>query len=722
MNFHLKAYFLCVSLFFVLFSVQASNITNTRIGIKPLFTRVVFDLDKQPNIYNVKYRMSPDRIVIDFTKGKINRSAIKTTDNYKLIKKISGTNISDNGLSVEIELSEPANFKHFILPPTKKAGYRLVIDITKGKHKFTDKPQTVIPDISKPTKIIIKDNNNVTNYKSDAISIYDNPILTDATLDRLFQPFLGNTQLREAHNIEPALKNKVAVQQKAEEIITKKQSDNSPKFDVRGYKIIGNTLLDLDVLKNSIKPYVGKDQNFTDVQHALEALELSYRKRGYGMVQVYLPEQELNKGIIAFKVIEPVISTLKVQGANYFDLENIEKSIISLKKGKTPNTKDISQNLALVNENPAKKISIEFLASDEDGYLNTLVKVNDKIPYRFSLSLDNTGTESTGELRAGLAFQHSNITNNDDVFSFQYTTSEKSSALNSYSFGYHLPLYSLNSSIDIFAGYSKVDSGIIQNLYKVSGKGNIFGSRFNQFLSKKGNYTHRLSYGLDYRSYDTDAVLLTGGGSIIPDIKVQPISLTYSGQWTSPGKASGFNVQFHHNLFASEDDTAQFNASRNGAKANYTIFRFGLEHAQSFAKTWQWRVSMTGQHTSDALISGEQFGVGGANSVRGYNERDISNDKGIQATAEIYSPNFANSLGINGDMRSLIYFDSAQVSRNLPQPGDTTSSSISSVGLGIRLIYKDNLTLKLDYASPMKATLTQEKGDNKLHAALKYTF
>lgn len=722
MTYKKHTFFLSILLFSMHFPSWSANIKDIRIGNKKDFTRVVFDLDKPPSIYNVKYLESPDRIILDFTSGNINKKAIKSTSAYPLIKTINGTNIRNNGMSIEIELDHSANFKHFILPPSKKTGYRLVLDITKGKHRFRDKPQTVIPDITKPKKNITVEQNNVTNYKSDAIELYDTPVLTDATIERLFQPFLGNTQLRETYDIDSALKNKPTIQQKVKQIIAKKEIDNSPKFNIRGYKVIGNTLLSLDILKKSIKPFVGNERSFTDVQRALEALEISYQNRGYGMVQVYLPEQELDKDIISFKVIEPVIRTLKVQGANHFSLENIQKSIVSLIKGNTPNTKEISRNLALINENPAKKISVEFLASDTDGFLNTLINVKDKTPYNFSISLDNTGTESTGELRAGLAFQHANITDHDDVLSFQYTTSEKSSALNSYSLGYHLPLYTINSSVDIFAGYSKVDSGIIQNLYKVSGKGNIFGSRFNQILSKINNYTHRLSYGLDYRSYDTDAVLLSGGGSIIPDIKVQPISLTYSGQWTSPGRASGFNVQIHHNIFASEKDNSEFNASRTNAKANYTVFRFGVEHAQSFVETWQWRVAMTGQQTSNALISGEQFGIGGANSVRGYNERDVSNDKGLQATAEIYTPNIANLVSLKGDMRGLFFYDAAQVSRNLPQPGDTTSASISSIGMGIRMIYKDNFTFKLDFASPLKSTLTQVKGENKVHAALKYTF
>lgn len=706
MIFKKHTYLLCIFFLCAHSQVWAINIENIRIGSEKLFTRVVLDLSAKPDIYNIKYKTSPDRIIIDFAKGSINKNAIQSTAAYPLIKKINGTNFRENGFSLEFELQQAANFKHFILPPTNNTEHRLVVDITPGEHRFATLPQVIVPE----ENAVLKD--KVTNFKSESVKVYDNKTFTDASTYQSFETFLGNTQLKNPYFNPPAVITKK----------TKKINNNSPHFSIRGYKINGNSLLSIEELKKSIDNFSGKEKNFSDVQHALESLEQKYKQLGYGMVQVYLPEQELTKGIIEFNVIEPKISTLTVQGANNFNLSNIEKSIVSLKKGETPNTKEIAKNLSLINENPAKKTTVQFVSSDEDGLLNALVNVEDKVPSTFSISADNTGSKSTGELRLGIAYQHANVSNNDDVFNLQYTFSEKSNTLSAYSLGYHLPFYKLNSSVDVFAGYSKVDSGIIQNIYKVSGEGTVFGLRYNQILSRKNNYTHRISYGLDYRKYDTNAVLIIGGGSLIPDIEVKPLSVTYTGQWTSTGTATGFNLQLHYNAFTSDEDITIFNSSRIGAKPNYTIFRFGVEHARSFAKTWQMRFALTGQQTANALISGEQFGVGGSNSVRGYNERDVSNDKGLQATAEIYTPNFAKSLSIKGDMRALFYYDAAQVSRNLPQVGETVSSSISGFGTGIRLNYNDKLTFKLDVAVPQKATQTQEKGKYRLHAALKYTF
>lgn len=388
MRLHKHTYLLCIFFFSVHFQVWAINIKNIRIGDKKLFTRVVFDLSEKPDIYNIKYKTSPDRIILDFTKGSINQQAIKNTSAYSLIKKINGTNIRNNGFTVEIELQEAANFKHFVLPPTNKVGYRLVLDITPGEHRFTTAPQTIIPEAAKQKK---KSKNNITNYKSDSIKLYDNKVLSDATIDQLFQPFLGNTQLKNPYYTPPL----------AEKIKTKKLTSNVPLFNIRGYKIKGNSLLNIDILKISIKPYTGKNKNFSDVQHALESLELAYKKMGYGMVQVYLPEQELDKGIIVFNVIEPKISTLTVQGANNFNLENIEKSIVSLKKGKTPNTRDIAKNLSLINENPAKKQLFNLSLRMKMAYL--MLSLRSKIKHHQYFHYQSTIQEVNRQVNCVLA-------------------------------------------------------------------------------------------------------------------------------------------------------------------------------------------------------------------------------------------------------------------------------------------------------------------------------
>lgn len=730
MSTRINTYFLCILLFLCSSMAWAGNIENIRIGEKKSFTRIVFDLSAAPEIYKVNYLPAPPRIVIDFGQSTIAKLVLEKNMRTRFVKKITKKFSAKNNLILEIDLQQEVKFKHFILPPAKSAGYRLVVDLSPtaegmsatrkdGQVEDDNEVQTIIAEQNHTPVTSTKQETSVTDYNSNPIDLYNNAPLTDARIDQLLKSFQGVTQIRDSYytNLLDKTKPENVIHEK-----TDKDTTSAPRFTIRGYKVKGNTLLEKHTLASALKPFTGENKSFSDVQHALESLEYQYQQAGFGMVQVYLPEQELTNGIVLFSVIEPKVKTLSVEGAKYFSIDNIKNSLVYLQQGVTPNTRQLSQNLILLNENPAKKTMVQFLPSTEEGKLNSLITVKDKDPSSYIVSIDNTGTDSTGNYRVGLSYQNANLTDHDDVFLLNYTTSEKSSAISITGFGYHLPFYSRNSSLDVFGGYSKVDSGVIQNLFTVAGKGIVLGARYNQVLQKHGNYSQRLIYGIDYRQYDTDAVLLSGGGSFIPNIKVHPVNLTYTGQWTDPGMATSFNIQWHYNVFTTNQDKTSFTSSRTGAKPGYTLYRFGLEHAQVFAKDWQFRTAFSGQLTSDALISGEQFGIGGANSVRGYNERELANDKGYLFNAEIYSPDIWHAPGVNRQMRFLAFYDTGALSRNLAQPGDVTSASISSVGLGMRLNYKENLNFRLDLASALKATESTSRGATRLHAALNYTF
>jgi len=134
------------------------------------------------------------------------------------------------------------------------------------------------------------------------------------------------------------------------------------------------------------------------------------------------------------------------------------------------------------------------------------------------------------------------------------------------------------------------------------------------------------------------------------------------------------------------------------------------------------RLALTGQETSDALVSGEQFGMGGFDNVRGFLEREVANDRGYRGNFEVYTPDFGKWFGNNWKVRALGFYDAGRALRNHALPGEVTAISIGSSGLGLRLAYANSATLRLDYAVVNDAGGTQGKGDARLHASVIFLF
>jgi hemolysin activation/secretion protein len=118
-------------------------------------------------------------------------------------------------------------------------------------------------------------------------------------------------------------------------------------------------------------------------------------------------------------------------------------------------------------------------------------------------------------------------------------------------------------------------------------------------------------------------------------------------------------------------------------------------------------------------VQGEQFGAGGASSVRGFEEREVANDQGRATNAELYTPNLCAGAA---QCRLLGFYDTGYVSRNNPLPGEGTQESIGSVGFGLRLNVERYLALQVDYARVVDASDTTPKGSHRLHFRMLATY
>ena len=501
------------------------------------------------------------------------------------------------------------------------------------------------------------------------------------------------------------------------------------RFDISRFEVVGNSLLPNEVIQAAVTPFTGKGRDFGDVQRALEALEAAYHKRGFNVVQVELPEQELNQGVVRLKVVQTKIGKVTVEGQTYFTTQNIRRSIPGLTEGQTPNIKQVSASLRMANENPAKKITLALESSDLDGHVNAILRAADEKQWKLGANVDNTGTSSTGKTHLGLMLQHANLFDLDHVISLQYTTTiEKPNQVAVYGAGYHIPLYGLGDSLDFFGSYSDIDSGTVTaGVFDlaVSGKGKVFGARYNHNLGRFGDYEPKLSYGFDYKAFINSIELK--GTQLGKDVVVHPISVSYSGNKPLKNGDLNFSLTLVHNIAGGKDGrSADFNAVRLGANARYTLLRYTASYSHNLPKEWQLRLALNGQYTSDALIPGEQFGAGGSTSVRGFAERELANDSGLQLSAELYSPNWCGSVGSGGAVamqcRLVLFYDGAHASRNHALPGEQERATIGSVGLGWRFFVSRYMSGQIDYGHIINKGGIAGKGSGQMHFKLNFSY
>lgn len=498
--------------------------------------------------------------------------------------------------------------------------------------------------------------------------------------------------------------------------------DSIGDFTITRFEVAGNTLLQAAEVQSIVSGFAGSNRDFSDVEQAVAALESAYRKRGFSLVKVVLPEQELNEGVVHITVRETRIGQVRVTGNGSHEVANIRRSLPTIAEGTIPNTDALSANLRMANANPSKWATLQLQSGDQPGVIDAVVAVADAKTWSAGAVLDNSGDDASGRSHITAQYQNFNVGGLDHVLTAQYTTSpENPSRISVYGAGYHIPLYSLRSSLDFYGSYSNVDAGVVSAGLldlTVSGAGTVFGAHFNRELLRIGSYESQLTLGFDHKSFRNDVEFM--GFQLGGDITVNPLSLSYAAQWGLPAGHLNFYLTAVRNIQGGSDASEEnFTAARSGATPGYQLLRYGIGFQRPLPYDWQMRLTLNGQATSDALISGEQFGVGGARSVRGLQERKVSNDQGFAANAEFHTPNLCGAIS-RGNIRcnALAFVDGARVSRNRTLPGESEHERVSSAGAGFRLNGGKALSLQMDYGYVISASDPQYRGEQRLHALL----
>jgi hemolysin activation/secretion protein len=202
---------------------------------------------------------------------------------------------------------------------------------------------------------------------------------------------------------------------------------------------------------------------------------------------------------------------------------------------------------------------------------------------------------------------------------------------------------------------------------------------------------------------------------LVPDVVLQPASLGYAA--TTGGASTPRSRPCATCRAAARRPTSPRHA---GADPRYTIVRHAASAAQALPRDWQLGVAVEGQYTPQALVPAEQFGIGGHDSVRGFLEREVSGDRGMRASVEIRTPNFGEQIAPGLVARSHLFSDHGWVRRNHALAGETGTTMISSLGVGLRATVAPAWQMRLDAAHVMHGAAVRPRGDERIRFSIGY--
>ena len=504
---------------------------------------------------------------------------------------------------------------------------------------------------------------------------------------------------------------------------------------VETFRITGNTLLDQNRIHATLAPYRGR-RTLEELRRAADAVQRLYAEAGYGGVVAFLPPQQSNEpGVVMIRVVEGKVSNVRVLSARFHTEDNVRNSLPALQTGQTPLLRRLDTQIELANENPSKRVQVLLRPGNQPGDVAADLTVTDRSPQAFSLSVDDTGNDRTGKWRAGLGWQHANVWGIDDVVSLQYQTSlTKPGQVAVASAFYRHPAPDWLMVWDGYIAYSDVDGGTREATsggpsISVNGRGRLAGLRATFLLPRWNEIDHRVSLSVDRREY-LNRCKLDGiespedCGSAGRDVAVTPLSVDYALRGNSPFSwtltlTALSNIKTGGSRASAED----FAQQRPEAKQNFSSFRLSSS-AQTDWSDWQLRARLSLQWTRQALVAGEQFGLGGAVSVRGYEEREAVGDKGVAGTLEVATPEFlTRTTADEPSLRAFWFADGGTVSNNFGAEcaAGQTRCPLLSTGLGLTF-ERQRLQVRLAGAVALKEGVFTKKNDKRAHFLANLSF
>jgi len=164
------------------------------------------------------------------------------------------------------------------------------------------------------------------------------------------------------------------------------------------------------------------------------------------------------------------------------------------------------------------------------------------------------------------------------------------------------------------------------------------------------------------------------------------------------------------------NNDSSYDAGMPGADASWSAWRAYFDLHVGAPAQWGLHAAFEGQYSRHTLISGEQFSLGGARSVRGFPERESSGDRGWRFSGELISPL------VSGQHRLLGFIDSGRLAKVNPDAAEQRSEALLSTGLGWRWNWRSTVFTTLDWAQVLNGTPGTGRGHQAVHISALWRF
>lgn len=450
-----------------------------------------------------------------------------------------------------------------------------------------------------------------------------------------------------------------------------------------------------------------------DLVLSANAITARYRNDGYFLTRAVVAETDPAIGAARIVVFEGYISELKLNGDGARAVEPILKPLVNQR----PLTiAELDRRLSLASDVPGVKLTSRIEPIIGEPAQHRLVVETEMTSGSAGVYVDNRGPETQGPWQVYLSgARNSAFTAADQITLGVLTVPDRPKELTYVDASYSVGAPGGGRIRFGVSGY-ETDAPLQNASGWIGGSSRMVSVSISNPLIRSRNKNLWLNAGLDVRRVDQHYVA-TGRA----DETLTVAHLSFAGQRRSnPGWIAG-SVQLSKGLDAFGATTrlsplnTRYDATGEFLKVNAQVSAY-----RDLSKYVGIYVEAAGQWSDDALLSSEEFFVGGPTYGRAYDYGEASGDKAVAGMIEArigYDP--------KGDLisftQAFAFFDTAKVWNKAP--GRDWSERLTSAGFGSRITFDHRTTLRIEFAKPLsRAPYNQPNKDWRAFVSLSKQF
>jgi hemolysin activation/secretion protein len=477
-------------------------------------------------------------------------------------------------------------------------------------------------------------------------------------------------------------------------------------FNFGGVVFDGLSVYDYDQIAPIFEDMIGTEISLADAYAVANRVTLKYRNDGYVLTQVVVPPQTIDNGIIQLQVVEGYIDNIIIQGGELTktELKLVQDYASQIAQGGALNVTELERNLLLVNDLPGLSARSVISPSPTTPGAADITIIPERDIYEAIVGINNHGSRFLGPVQlTGVGIVNSAFGLNERITAQLVAAPDAGMELAFGSLTYDQPIGRYGTILTVSGSATETDPGYTLSQFDVEGKSRSFTVQAKHPILRSRNTNISARALFDYRNVESRNNIETTRKDYIRAVRAG-LQADFLDRIFGVA-VNSLDLQISQGvkvMNASEEGDA--NMTRAAGDPQFTKANLRVQRLQRLTDRFNLVLEGRAQLSNNPLLSSEEFGLGGINTVRGYDPSEVVGDDGIAGKAELQW----NSE--NRDLQLFGFLDSGTVWNQDATSSATERDSLTSTGGGVRLDMTMDINAEALVAFPLHRDV-QTRGD-----------